>query len=631
MQARISIAARGTCERVGRVALGGDVEQQLEPAVVAPVADAGRAALADRDQARLLQALERLAHGVTAGLELLAEPALRRQRVPGGVAAGEDLGAQLRVDLARHRTGWTSHRNWLYQCVARNTTPLAAVNTAMRILFATTRGAGHVGPLIPFAHACLAAGHDVRMAAAPSAEPHVRRAGLPFAALDEPDAETMAALWPRVKAATPDEAGRMVFEEVFAGEFARSALPGMLKLAYRWRPDVIVRETCEFASPLVAEAVGVPDVHVACFLAVLGNTDWDLYKPLGRLRKEFGLAPSSRDRSIEPYLTLAPRSLEHPAFVEIPGTRRFRAPEAQPRPLPDWWSGPPRPLVYVSFGSAAAGNGFFPEVYRDAAQALGELPVRVLMTLGTEVDPADLGPVPGNVHVESWVPQSAVMAHASVMVGHGGSGSTLAAMAAGMPLAVVPLFADQPDNAERIDELGAGLRLDGVSGLAAAVHRAAHRTVVSPSRRRGRRGDRGAAADRARRRPARGDRGGRSARGVTNRGSRATVALNAPPGDPATASLLSRGARPADRASGGRSRTRRPHRSRGRGLAVRDRPPTARARLPHFQPAGRRPGYRSARAAHRRQAQGRGREAGRRAHGRRFDDDRARRGHGFRR
>ncbi len=189
----------------------------------------------------------------------------------------------------------------------------------MRILFATTRGAGHVGPLIPFAHACLAAGHDVRMAAAPSAEPHVRRAGLPFAALDEPDPEVMAALWPRVKAATPEEAGRMVFEEVFAGEFARSALPGMLRLAYRWRPDVIVRETCEFASPLVAEAVGVPDVHVACFLAVLGNTDWDLYKPLGRLRKEFALAPSSRDRSIEPYLTLAPRSLEHPAFVEIPG------------------------------------------------------------------------------------------------------------------------------------------------------------------------------------------------------------------------------------------------------------------------------------------------------------------------
>jgi UDP:flavonoid glycosyltransferase YjiC (YdhE family) len=352
---------------------------------------------------------------------------------------------------------------------SRNSEAIVAVNTLMRILFATTRGAGHVGPLTPFAHACVAAGHEVLVAAAPSTEPHVRRAGLPFAAVGEPDEATMAAIWERVKATTNEDAGRIVFEEVFAGEFARSALPGMLKLARRWRPDLIVRETCEFASPLVAEAIGVPDVHVACFLAVLGTSDYDLYEPLGRLRREFGLAPRHRDGSIEPYLTLAPRSLEHPAFVEIPGTRRFRTPAPRPRPLPDWWNGSPRPLVYVSFGSAAAGNGFFPEIYRDAAQALADLPVRVLLTIGTEVDPEDLGPVPANVHVESWVPQSAVMAHATAMVGHGGSGSTLAAMAAGMPLAVVPLFADQPENAQRVAELGAGLRLDGVTGLAEGV------------------------------------------------------------------------------------------------------------------------------------------------------------------
>jgi UDP:flavonoid glycosyltransferase YjiC (YdhE family) len=49
------------------------------------------------------------------------------------------------------------------------------------------------------------------------------------------------------------------------------------------------------------------------------------------------------------------------------------------------------------------------------------------------------------------------MAHAGAMVGHGGSGSTLMAMAAGVPLAVVPLFVDQPYNARRVAALGAGL------------------------------------------------------------------------------------------------------------------------------------------------------------------------------
>ena len=149
---------------------------------------------------------------------------------------------------------------------------------------------------------------------------------------------------------------------------------------------------------------------------------------------------------------------------------RFRAPRSRRAGrFPDWWHGSAEPLVYVSFGSSAAGNGFFPDIYREAAAALAELPVRVLLTLGTEVDPAELGPVAANVHVEPWVPQGAVMSHAAAMVGHGGSGSTLAAMAAGIPLAVLPLFADQPENADRVAALGAGLRLDGTGALADAV------------------------------------------------------------------------------------------------------------------------------------------------------------------
>jgi UDP:flavonoid glycosyltransferase YjiC (YdhE family) len=340
----------------------------------------------------------------------------------------------------------------------------------MRILFATTRGAGHVGPLVPFAHACVAAGHEVLVAAAPSTAPHVQRAGLPFAPVGEPDDATMAEIWARVRAASSGtEAGKIVFEEVFAGEFARSALPGLLELAGHWLPDVVVRETCELASVLAAESIGVPDVHAACFLTVIDERWYDIARPMSRLRAELGFGAPPRDRSHEPYLTLAPRSLEHPDFPEFPGTRRFRGPTTPTRRLPDWWDGATDPLVYVSFGSSAAGNGFFPDVYRGAVEALADLPLRVLLTVGTEVDPAGLGAVPPNTHVEAWVPQGAVMAHAAAMVGHGGSGSTLAAMAAGMPLAAVPLFADQPENAERVAAIGAGLHLDGVSRLGEAV------------------------------------------------------------------------------------------------------------------------------------------------------------------
>ena len=333
----------------------------------------------------------------------------------------------------------------------------------MRILFATTRGAGHLGPLVPFAHACVAAGHEVRVAAAPSVEHHVRRSGLPFPPLDEPDEAIMAAAWEKVIPAPREEQARIVFQEVFAGEFAqlRAAADGRDRA-----PLAPGRDRARDERVRVRAGRGHDrraDRARRLLPSGVGDRELGLDEALGRLRPGFRMP---RD---EPFLTLAPRALEHPDHPEAPGcggsARRGR-PRGRCRT-----GGTARaaPLVYVSFGSSAAGNGFFPDVYREAAEALGELPVRVLLTLGTEVDPADLGPVPANVHVEPWVPQGAVMAHASAMVGHGGSGSTLAAMAAGMPLAVLPLFADQPENADRVAELGAGLRLDGTAQLADAI------------------------------------------------------------------------------------------------------------------------------------------------------------------
>jgi UDP:flavonoid glycosyltransferase YjiC (YdhE family) len=344
----------------------------------------------------------------------------------------------------------------------------------VRVLFATTRGAGHFGPLVPFARACLRAGHEVRIAAPGSLAPHVERAGLEIAALDDPADEIIGPIWERVRAAGPGEADQIVLQEIFAGEFARSALPGMLEVMRTWRPDVVLHESTEFASLVAADHLGIPRLHVSVFLVAGGELDWSIFvAPLERLRSDAGLRSDPRRVPFwtEPYLTLAPRSLEAPGRATPDGTLRYREPLVPPGPLPDWWAGSDEPLVYVSFGSAAAGNGYFPDLYRQAIDALDGLPARVLLTLGTEADPAELGALPASVHVERWVPQNDVMANAAAMVGHGGSGSTLMAMAAGMPLAVVPLFADQPQNARRVAELGAGVAVppDALPGLRPTV------------------------------------------------------------------------------------------------------------------------------------------------------------------
>ena len=301
----------------------------------------------------------------------------------------------------------------------------------MRVLFAGTRGAGHVGPLVPFAHACLRAGHEVLFATPASAAKVVMRAGLPHRVVGEAPAEVVEdVLWTR--ATSPEE----VIRDVFVGLHARTALPGMLDAVAEWRPDVIVRESMELASALAADRLEVPVVRVGIHLdSATDSTGW-----------LEDVAASALDVDAErlregPLLTRSPGGAED-------GVHRFRT-EVPRRRSPE--------LVYVTFGSEAPGSPHFPAVYRDAADALAALDVPVLMTIGDRRDPAELGPLPPNVQVEPWVGQADVMPRAAAIVSHGGSGSTLTALAAGVPQAFVPLFVDGPANARRVAELGAGI------------------------------------------------------------------------------------------------------------------------------------------------------------------------------
>jgi MGT family glycosyltransferase len=99
-------------------------------------------------------------------------------------------------------------------------------------------------------------------------------------------------------------------------------------------------------------------------------------------------------------------------------------------------------------------------VYQTALNAVATEDVRVLLTVGRRFDRATLGPIPPNVHVEAWVDQRDVLAEADLVVCHGGSGTAFGALAAGLPVVVVPLFADQFDNARRITDAGAGLTVE---------------------------------------------------------------------------------------------------------------------------------------------------------------------------
>jgi glycosyltransferase len=151
-------------------------------------------------------------------------------------------------------------------------------------------------------------------------------------------------------------------------------------------------------------------------------------------------------------------------------------------PLPSWWPDDDLPLVYVSFGSVTGRVPAFSDLYQRTISALANAPVRVLLTVGDGVDPAALLPLPPNVHVEKWWPQQEVMPHAAAMVGHGGFGTTMLGLAAGVPMVVLPLFSfDQFLNAARIAEVGAGLALDDGAAAVVTLGSAVQRLLDDPS------------------------------------------------------------------------------------------------------------------------------------------------------
>jgi hypothetical protein len=309
--------------------------------------------------------------------------------------------------------------------------------------------------MVPFVEACRRGGHDVLVVGPPPLAETVERAGYPFAPGAAPPEDELGPVWARVPTLSGEEAEQLVIGEIFATLNVRAMLPGMRAAVRRWRPDVIVREPAEFASAVIAEEEGVAHAQIGIGLAVA-------HVQLQSIAAEAvdAWAPGLTERiASTPYLTLFPASLEDP---DVPGpspTHRFRDPaaDALPQPLGDWWPGDERPLVYVSFGSVTASLPTAAPIYGVALAAVAALPARVLLTTGEAADDGRLAASGPHVHVARWVAQADVLPHARVVVCHGGSGTTLGALAAGVPLVVAPLFADQPLNARRVAAVGAGI------------------------------------------------------------------------------------------------------------------------------------------------------------------------------
>jgi UDP:flavonoid glycosyltransferase YjiC (YdhE family) len=115
--------------------------------------------------------------------------------------------------------------------------------------------------------------------------------------------------------------------------------------------------------------------------------------------------------------------------------------------------GPDGALVYLSLGSLASADV---ELMRRLIEVLGRTPHRYIVSKGPQ---ADLYELADNMVGAEFLPQPAILPIVDLVITHGGNNTVTESWFFGKPMIVLPVFWDQYDNAQRVDELGLGVRL----------------------------------------------------------------------------------------------------------------------------------------------------------------------------
>jgi MGT family glycosyltransferase len=382
-------------------------------------------------------------------------------------------------------------------------------------LFAIVDGGGTVPTDTSVIRAMVERGHDVRVLADRVLAPDIEATGAEHVpwnrAPQRPNLDPLSMIVNDYDAKTPFQAFALIRDGVIVGPADRFAADVRDEL--RRRPaDVVVGNFFVFGAQIAAEAEGVPFAFlVSNILSFKGSGTPPLGPglkpargPLGRVRdaglnrlmarlfdkgldrlnevrRENGAAPvSSVLESFERadrLLLMTSRSFEYETFSPPPNVRLVGPRLDDPAWAGEWT--PPAgddPLVLVGMSSTFMDHA---DVLQRATTALGDLPVRGLVTTGPAI-PVDAIDAPSNVTVVERAPHSEVLRHASAVLTHAGHGTVIKSLAAGVPVVAVPLGRDQLDNAARVAHHGAGLRLKP-NASSEAIARAVRRVLDEPS------------------------------------------------------------------------------------------------------------------------------------------------------
>ncbi|MFF8608930.1 nucleotide disphospho-sugar-binding domain-containing protein [Streptomyces sp. NPDC015346] len=359
----------------------------------------------------------------------------------------------------------------------------------MRYLFTTIPGPSHVLPMVPLAHAALAAGHEVLFATSGEAALRTAKsAGLHTFAVDDGQAAAPYEEMARKVSETTITSDLPINELIgyFAGVFAEVGsrmADALIEAGRTWGADAVVYPPPHVGGLLAARALGIPAV-----LHGIGTRRPTFGPALAALRPTAERLGVTELPEAEVEIDLSPASLE---TIHQDTPHQARAGHTLPMRyiaytggavLPDWLlQRGPRPRVAVTLGSLPAiyGDG---ALLREIIEGARELDVELVVTTGGAELSALPSPLPPYVRVVDWLPLKALLATCDAVVHHGGMGSVYASLDAGVPQLAIPVTGtDSVANAQVAVARGAGRLLDIADARAATVASALREVLHTPS------------------------------------------------------------------------------------------------------------------------------------------------------
>ncbi|MDH6109740.1 UDP:flavonoid glycosyltransferase YjiC (YdhE family) [Kitasatospora sp. MAP12-15] len=323
----------------------------------------------------------------------------------------------------------------------------------MRILFTSPASAGHLFPMVPTAQALRSAGHEVLFAVAEPLDV-IRSSGLPITRIG--DGMTVREAFEHVN---NGEAAYVNVDRTQTGiphgavrafaHLSESTVEGLLEAAAGWGADVLVYDSFQASAPLVAAKLKLPSL-VQNFGVASGQ---DM---ISKLATEFagqyeahGVAGPARPISLD----VVPPSLGG----DGDGWRVRYVPYNGGGVVPaELLRRSERPRVVVTLGTVLTQLDGVRSIVQ-LAEAASTVDADFLLAVGG-ADLEALGTLPANVSALPWVPLAELLAGADALVHHGGSGTMMTALVAGIPQLIMPQGADHFINVLAAQRCGFALR-----------------------------------------------------------------------------------------------------------------------------------------------------------------------------